>query len=389
MMTETEILAYVQENAYLVGAATVAGVAGLLGLAWIARRVGRGGLATNITNLAAFLGLTWSATGMYEVAVTKYGQDRIVSAMICAVFEVILLSRMLKAKQYREDLPRRSKHVSAVWTIAVIMALVVALGEGLVQAPARLSIPLLVTYGWWVDLTSADDPDEKLNTSWIWTPRAIGIRLGLLRAGAKDAHQVDHDNRVAKLRTLARRIETSPAFVNVALGRVNRLAALEISSTDEMIAAARESLARVGSVRRQESITVESMIEVVEDAVGASQPIEPGIDWQAEFEAMATEVPAAPKPLPVPVSPAPVSPPPRATRSRADYDVRRVAELVFAGATPGEIIASVPGLTRTPAYRLVKVGRILATDPGASISPAEKVAAEHVEILRDVARTRS
>lgn len=135
-----------------------------------------------------------------------------------------------------------------------------------------------------------------------------------------------------------------------------------------------------------ESESVKSVVEVIEDAAGASQPIEPGIDWQAEFEALdkVTEDVPAPKPLPVPVSPAP-----RATRSRVDYDVRRVAELVFAGATPGEIIASVPGLTRTPAYRLVKVGRILATDPSAAISPAEKVAAEHVEILRDVARTRS
>lgn len=148
-------------------------------------------------------------------------------------------------------------------------------------------------------------------------------------------------------------------------------------------------LTRPGSVTpvaeaAPESESVKNVIEVVEDGAGASQPIEPGIDWQAEFEAMTTKVPAAPEPLPVPVSP-----PPRATRSRADYDVRRVAELVFAGATPGEIIASVPGLTRTPAYRLVKVGRILATDPSAAISPAEKVAAEHVEILRDVARTRS
>lgn len=142
--------------------------------------------------------------------------------------------------------------------------------------------------------------------------------------------------------------------------------------------------ARLDAPAEVKAEPVESMIEVIEDAAGASQPIEPGIDWQAEFEAMSTEVPTAPKPLPVPVSPAP-----RATRSRADYDVRRVAELVFAGATPGEIIASVPGLTRTPAYRLVKVGRILATDPSAAISPTEKVAAEHVEILRDVARTRS
>lgn len=243
--------------AYVVLAAGIA----LTLLALLARRIGRHNLAGRVTAVAAALGLGWSAQGMWDTAVHHYHQDVIVASVLFAVFEAMLIAKMLRAHQYRTDLVRRAKPVRAVWTIATVMGLVVALGEGWAQAPARLAIPLLVAYGWYTDLTADDDPATALATSWRWTPRRLGLALGLLEPGARDARTIDRDRLRDRLTRMAFRIHHAPAWLNDALRRPIRLAKLKTLADDADLSVVRTRLARMSvDLMQPETTAVSSLI---------------------------------------------------------------------------------------------------------------------------------
>lgn len=227
---------------------TAAGVGAtllLLLLAYLLRKLGRRDLSGMVTGLATLLGLAWSAQGMWDTAVHHYGQDVLVASVLFIVFESMMAARMLKARRYRTDLARRAKHIRAVWLIACVMAGVVALGEGWAQAPARLAIPLLVAYGWWTDLTADDDPDVRLETSWRWTPRRLGLALGLLEPGARDAVQIDRDSLRDRMTKLAFRAHHAPAWLNDILRRPVRISRLKTLSDDTDLREVRARMARM------------------------------------------------------------------------------------------------------------------------------------------------
>lgn len=228
-----------------ISAAGVALVLALTGLALGLRRLGRGDLSRTVTVAATMLGLAWSAQGMWDTAVHTYNLDAMVASVLFVVFESMMMARMLKAAKYRTDLARRAKHVHAVWLIAVVMALVVALGEGWAQAPARLAIPLLVAYGWWTDLTADDDPEVKLSTSLRWTPRRLGLALGMLEATARDAETIDRDSLRDRMTRLAFRSHHAQAWLNDLLRRPVRLSRLKTLADDADLREVRLRLARM------------------------------------------------------------------------------------------------------------------------------------------------
>jgi hypothetical protein len=217
----------------------------LIALALTLRRLRRYEAATVVTTLSTLLGLAWSAQGMWDTAVHHYRQDVLVASVLFVVFESMMLARMLKARQFRADLRRRAKHVRAVWLIACVMALVVALGEGWAQAPARLAIPLLVAYGWWTDLTADDDPDEKLKTSLRWTPRRFALAIGMLEPEARDARTLDRDRLRDRLTRLAFRHHHGATWLNDLLRRSSRLSRLKTLADDGDLHEVRTRLARM------------------------------------------------------------------------------------------------------------------------------------------------
>src|SRR5699024_3859414 len=121
---------------------------------------------------------------------------------------------------------------------------VVALGEGWTQAPARLAIPLLVALGWWTDLIAYDDPDARLETSWRWTPRRIGLALGLLEPGERDAMTIDRDRLRGRMTRLAFRKHHGWAWLNDVLRRGVRLQRLQTLADDADVREVRNRLAR-------------------------------------------------------------------------------------------------------------------------------------------------
>jgi hypothetical protein len=145
---------------------------------------------------------------------------------------------MLRAYEYRADRRRRAKFVRAVWVIAVVMAVVVALGEGWGQAPARLAVPLLVAYGWYTDLTAEDDPAERAETSLRWTPREIGLRIGLLKvtdADVLDATAAERRQLTLRMARLAFALHFGAPWVSAVLRRPIRLARMRLLADAEQI----------------------------------------------------------------------------------------------------------------------------------------------------------
>lgn len=226
----------------------VAGLAAVLALILLAaliRRIGKGDAAGKVTALATVLGLGWSAQGMLDTAINRYDQPVLVAAVLFVVFEAWLVGRMLRARQYRQDYGRRGKFVTSVVIGALVMALVVALGEGWAQAPGRLAIPLLVAYGWYTDLTADDDPKAKPKTSWRWTPRRGLLAIGALEPGERDVETIDRDRLRDRLTKLAFRRKHGSAVVNDLFRREVRMSRLKTIADDDDLAAVRTRLARM------------------------------------------------------------------------------------------------------------------------------------------------
>jgi hypothetical protein len=243
-MTTDDMLVWLRANERL-GIAIGLGVVALVLLAaWFLRRKGRDRLARRVTTAATLLGLGWSAQGMWDTAVHHYGQDIVVASVLFVVFEAMLAARMLKAHQYRSDYARRGRHIRSVFVFASAMATVVALGEGWTQAPARLAIPLLVAYGWYVDLVADDDPKDRPKTSLRWTPRRLGLWIGMLEPGERDAQTIDRDRLRDRLTKLAFRKDVGDKRLNDLLHRPERIRRLLTLANDADVAEVRARLAR-------------------------------------------------------------------------------------------------------------------------------------------------
>lgn len=70
---------------------------------------------------------------------------------------------------------------------------------------------------------------------------------------------------------------------------------------------------------------------------------------------------------------------------RSSWDVRKVAEMLLAEERQADII-SATGIGRSTLGRYSRVVRLLKEDPRAEISSAEKVPAEHVQVIRELVR---
>lgn len=223
----------------------------LLVLALVVRRIRRAGKsARTLTGLATVVGLAWSAQGMWDTAVHTYKVVPSLAAVLFFLFEAMIVSRMLRAEEYRDDRPRRARFVRSVWLIASAMGVIVALGEGAQQAPLRLAVPLGVAYIWWLDLTADDDPEDHGVTSLRWTPRRLALAIGMIEPGARDAVTVDRDRLTDRMTMLAFRHKHSPEWIDALLRREERLARLALAADDAIV---REMHARL---LRSESVLV-------------------------------------------------------------------------------------------------------------------------------------
>lgn len=220
------------------------------------RRAGRPD--RRVTLLATVIGLGWSAQGMWDSAVHTYRVAPVLAAVLFFLFESFMVGNMLRAARYRDDRVRRSRPVRFVWLTAVVMGVIVALAEGASQAPLRLAVPLLVAGNWWIELIADDDPADQGTTSWRWTPRRLGLVLGLLEPGERDAVTIDRDRLTAKLTALRFRQAYGDARIGDLIGRPRRIAKLGLLADDAIVAESTARLARAARLLAPDQPATES-----------------------------------------------------------------------------------------------------------------------------------
>lgn len=235
------------------GLAVAAVLAVALLISW--RRGKVEGWIVVVSWIAAF---GFSAEGMWYVATDKADVPPVVAAGVFFVFELFQIRSMLAARRkyvattVRDAAGRVVKagdpggHGLAVWAIAGVMGLIVALAAGNpADALLRVSIPLGVALLWWNDLTEDGVVRDRPRSSWRWTPRRLLLWLGAIEPGERDIEQVHRAARVKQMTDLE--FERLTATSERRRARVtSKLARLSLSADDAMIAEARANVARSG-----------------------------------------------------------------------------------------------------------------------------------------------
>lgn len=229
-----------------------------------------------VTMLATVIGLGWSAQGMWDAAVHHFAVPQALASVLFFMFEAFTVGNMLRANRFRRDLARRPRYVQSVWGTALIMGGVVALAEGPAQAPLRFAVPLLVAWNWYLDLTADDDPAHRLATSWKWTPRRVGLALGLLIPGAQDATTIDRERVTRRLTRLRFLMRWGVPWAGMLARRRVRAARLALIADDALLADVDRRLARAAAVMSEVPEPVPTDTEAPPADPPASASVPPG-----------------------------------------------------------------------------------------------------------------
>lgn len=212
-----------------------------------------------VIGIGTLIGLGWSAQGMWDTAVHTYEVDSALATVLFCMFEALFVGAMMEANHFRHDLVRRRAWVQTVWTLAIVMALVVALGEGWAQAPLRLSVPIVLALIWYRALTADDDPAQRAPTSVRWTPRRLLLAVGAIEPGDRDERTINRD----RLRDTMVRLEFRERYGWEWLASLTRTkirrARLATDATDDDLSVVRQRItraARVMTPERQEPAPV-------------------------------------------------------------------------------------------------------------------------------------
>ncbi len=114
--------------------------------------------------------------------------------------------------------------------------------------------------------------------------------------------------------------------------------------------------------------------------IGATQPLEPGIDWEEEFRNLEISSPISPA-VPVVSGDPEKETSPRAPR--AQWDAEKVVEMILRGEKAGDIVSST-GIGRSTLARYVSVTKELRENRTAPIAPERKVPSAHVALIREL-----
>lgn len=246
----TEVADFAQTYAtpILFGVGTVGALLGVL-LIWRFFRTGHA--HTRVGFLAVVLATAFAAEGMWEVARGPLGLSPVMAAGLFGMFEVVMVAQGLLAKHKLAQTPPGNprRHMNFVWAVAA--------GSGIVASSASSSVPefLLRLFApavgagiWWMGITADKPVAAAQPTSWIWTPRRIGIQLGLIKPGAQDLEKVDRDRRIDAITVTAHRLHHgSPRLARFRKAKLRRLA---LEADDAMVAQAQQRVARVNRIEK-------------------------------------------------------------------------------------------------------------------------------------------
>lgn len=224
---------------------------------------------------ASTIALGFSAEGMWEVATGALHLAKWQAVLLFAFAEILMLFEADQARRKIADERDPSRHLRAVWVIAIVAGLAAAShADNLSGQVVRFFMPLAVAWQW--SSRIKDDLPEvaRQESSWIWTPRRVGVELGLLKPGAADdLSEVFRRRNVARMVRLARLIDTG--WERLAARREGRLRRLAEGATAQMLDEVRERHQRGATVLAHILAQPDEKAAHLDRAPAARQPAMP------------------------------------------------------------------------------------------------------------------
>lgn len=277
-----------QVTAWIVPAGTILALA-MGGLLWW--QIRRRSMATVGRAVTTPLVLAWEAQGLHHLAVIT-GAVGIAAWVLALVTSAVLITLAAFADDHHRKHGSLGWPGRLVWMVAVPMGLVVALtATTAAEFALRIILPLLVALVWWVPyaptLTGPTDPDgaapRRRVGSWRFTPRRIGVALGLIDPTDADLSVVHEERQIRRLTVAAHKLHHGVPWLRSL--RAARLRRLGLVATAPMVD---EVARRVALVHRIAELTAPTR---------APQPDTPTVDARAatapDADALAADARAA------------------------------------------------------------------------------------------------
>ncbi|GAA1395098.1 ArsR family transcriptional regulator [Catellatospora coxensis] len=362
--------AWLQDNATLL--TTIAGAATALILgALILRTYRRGGVDATAMLIAAPLVIGWEAEGVYEVL--RDSAAPVSFALIgCLMTSMVMVSLGAKGHKHFKQHGTIGPNGRTVWYIAIPVGIIVAASADTASMQGlRILIPVLGATLWWSEYR----PDEpagqraKVAGSWVWTPRRIAARLGLIAPGEGDIVTLHHERGVRQL--VRAQYALRYGWLGPRSWREARVRRVARNVTEEMATEAYEQMARIERV-----VEMTAPGYVPAKMTPPSAPEEPADEVEEE-----------------PLSERPVSGPP--ATSRHPLTTQAVAKVAARNPSwkPAQIAAKV-GMSESTVRRHLNAIRAAET-PATVAAPAEHDAAVStadgqtlLEVLADITAGR-
>ncbi|HZM83031.1 MAG TPA: hypothetical protein VFC19_45520 [Candidatus Limnocylindrales bacterium] len=231
----------------------VGAVLALVLLVLLARRVRTSGVSAVAASIATPLVLAWEAQGVFTLA-RMMGVPVAPAVVLSGVTGAVLVTLASRAHEHYKRHNTLGPNGRLVWVVATPMGLVVALSaHSLAEGALRIILPLLAATVWWSQYLP-DEPHGITGTqrrgTWRWTPRRIGVTLGLLDPTDMDLDQVHAERQVRRLTATAHKLHHGGRIWRGL--RAARLRRLGLLATAEMVA---EVARRVELVHQIEGLT--------------------------------------------------------------------------------------------------------------------------------------
>ncbi len=222
-------------------------------LVLIRRAVRRGAGDKLAVRVAVTLASAFSGQGMFEVANQRLHQPWWLAGGLFTVAEAAMLAEGIRAHRTWQATTTDTQpgtlgpHGRMVWTIATVAGVVVSLNA---HSPSeyllRLSMPLLVAGLWRLGYTTTEPQARRRDAvTWRWTPRRLGITLGLIEPGERDVATVHRERRVRQLTLHAHGLHHGPRWRWLQAWHTLRLRRLTLLADDSMVTEVKNRVGRV------------------------------------------------------------------------------------------------------------------------------------------------
>ena len=172
-------------------------VAGALAAITIAITTAAAGVRRVAVIAAVTIGLGASVESAWTFADRTLELSGAWRAVPAVLFESAALATAARAVEHHRRHGDTGPYLAWVWGFAAVAGIAPALSARSVgEAVFRFAIPLVAAAVWYGDYVTTK---RRGATTWVLTPRRIGIRLGLITPGEDDVEQVGVGRRVEEI----------------------------------------------------------------------------------------------------------------------------------------------------------------------------------------------